>query len=94
MSTINIRNRYTNVKIIVKNVNYLLAVLIVIFNLIQNVSPEENDPQQQVEYAIPSNLSETSMNVSRNILFYVRFFLKNRFFFCCLDVKHRNKNRK
>lgn len=87
MSTINIGNRYTNVKIIVKNVNCLLTILIVIFNLIQNVSPEENDPQQQVEYAIPSNLSETSLNVSKKKKFYVRFlFLKNRFFF--LDVEH------
>lgn len=79
MSTINIGNRYTNVKIIVKNVNCLLTILIVIFNLIQNVSPEENDPQQQVEYAIPSNLSETSLNVSN--FFYVRIFLLNRFLF-------------
>lgn len=82
MSTINIGNRYTNVKIIVKNVNCLLTILIVIFNLIQNVSPEENDPQQQVEYAIPSNLSETSLNVSKNkiIKFYVRFFFKKNQF--------------
>lgn len=79
MSTINIGNRYTNVKIIVKNVNCLLTILIVIFNLIQNVSPEENDPQQQVEYAIPSNLSETSLNVS-NFFLCKNFFVKSIFF--------------